>query len=123
VVIARIRQGTIYLYPADVYLNPVIYSELGLTVPAEVKEVKAQAAISLEKFAEMNPDYVFLQFSEDENTDKPKSLEDLQKNPIWQSINAAKNGKVFVNAIDPIAQGGTAWSKTTFLKIAVEKLG
>ncbi len=29
--------------------------------------------------------------------------------------------KVFVNVVDPMAQGGTAWSKTAFLKEAVKK--
>lgn len=49
-------------------------------------------------------------------------LEDIEKNPIWQSMNAAKEKKVFVNVVDPMAQGGTAWSKTAFLKEAVKNL-
>lgn len=122
VVIVRIRQGNINLYPETVFFNPSLYTDLGLTTPAEVKAAKAQETISLEKFSEMNPDYLFVQFSEDENKDNPKALEDLQNNPIWKSINAVKNGKVFVNVVDPLAQGGTAWSKIHFLKAAVEKL-
>jgi len=119
-VIVRIRGGSLFLYPQDVYLNPVLYADLGMTVPEEIKAVKAQEAISLEKFAEMNPDYIYLQFEESENADKPKALEELENNPIWNSIQAVKNKQVFVNAIDPMYQGGTALSKTTFLK-AVEK--
>ncbi|ENQ3105987.1 bacillibactin-binding protein [Bacillus sp. 491mf] len=122
VVVIRLREGSINLYPEDVYFNPVIYKDLGLTAPEAIKAVKKQEKIALEKFAEMNPDYIFVQFEGSENKDNPKALEDLQSNPIWQSINAVKDKKVFVNAVDPMAQGGTAWSKTAFLKAAEKNL-
>ncbi|MBW5471328.1 ABC transporter substrate-binding protein [Brevibacillus formosus] len=118
----RLRQGNINIYPDKVFFNPVLYADLGLTAPAEVKAAKAQEIISMEKFSQINPDYLFVQFSLDENKDNPKALEDLQNNPIWKSVNAVKNGNVYVNVVDPLAQGGTAWSKTQFLKAAVEKL-
>lgn len=122
VVAIRLRQGNISIYPEKVFFNPSLYAELGFTAPAEVKAAKAQEIVSLEKFSEINPDYIFVQFSPDENKDQPKSLEDLEKNPIWQNMNAVKNGHVYVNVVDPLAQGGTAWSKINFLKAAVEKL-
>jgi len=115
VVMIRVRSGSINLYPQDVFFNPSIYAELGAAVPEEVKQAKAQQTVSLEKFSEMNPDYVFVQFAEEENADNPKALQDLQNNPIWKSINAVKNGNVFVNLVDPAAQGGTAYSKIAFL--------
>ncbi|MED1781079.1 iron-hydroxamate ABC transporter substrate-binding protein [Brevibacillus fortis] len=118
----RLRQGNISIYPEKVFFNPVLYTDLGLTASEEVKAAKAQEIISMEKFSQINPDYLFIQFSPDENKDKPNALEDLQNNPIWKSVNAVKNGKVYVNVVDPLAQGGTAWSKTQFLKAAVEKL-
>lgn len=119
----RIRSGNIMIYPPNVFFNPSLYTDLGFTVPQEIQNAKAQEVISLEKFSEMNPDYIFVQFSEDENKNNPKALEELQNNPIWKSINAVKNDKVFVNVVDPLAQGGTAWSKINFLKAVVEKLG
>ncbi|MGE7781724.1 ABC transporter substrate-binding protein [Peribacillus sp. NPDC097264] len=122
VMVVRVRNGSLFLYPQDVYFNPVLYADLGLTVPEEIKPVKAQEMIALEKFAEINPDYIFLQFSESENAEKPKALEELESNSIWKSIEAVKNDKVFVNSVDPLAQGGTAWSKTAFLKAASENL-
>ncbi|TMV09423.1 AraC family transcriptional regulator [Paenibacillus thermoaerophilus] len=122
VVIVRIRAGNIMIYHDDIFFNPSLYADLGLTVPEQVKAAKSQEVISLEKFSEMNPDYIFVQFSEDENADKPKALEDLQNNPIWKSLNAVKNNRVFVNVVDPLAQGGTAWSKVQFLKAAIENL-
>ncbi|MFN2744579.1 ABC transporter substrate-binding protein [Bacillus sp. z60-18] len=122
VVVVRIRQGNVFIYPENMFFNSTLYGELGFTAPDEVKAAKAQELISLEKLSEMNPDYMFVQFSDDENADKPNALKDLEKNPIWKSITAVKEDHVFVNAVDPLAQGGTAWSKVQFLKAASEKL-
>ncbi|MCM3226986.1 iron-hydroxamate ABC transporter substrate-binding protein [Terribacillus saccharophilus] len=122
VLVVRIRAGSLYVYPQNVYLNPVLYGDLGLQVPDVINEAEAQAEISLEKLAEVNPDYLFLQFETTENPENASALEDLQNNDIFKSTNAAKEDHVFVNAIDPLAQGGTAWSKTEFLKAATEKL-
>ncbi|ANA79205.1 iron-uptake system-binding protein [Paenibacillus glucanolyticus] len=118
----RIRAGEMYIYPAGVFFNPVLYEDLGIAVPAEVAAAKAQELISKEKIAEMNPDYVFVQFSPDENKDTPNALEELQNDPIMKNLNAFKNGTAFVNVVDPLAQGGTAYSKIMFLKAAVENL-
>ncbi|KKB74285.1 MULTISPECIES: ABC transporter substrate-binding protein [Bacillus] len=120
--VIRIRQGNVFIYPEEVFFNSTLYGELGYTAPDEVKAAKTQELISLEKLSEMNPDYMFVQFSDDENADNPNALKDLEKNPIWKSISAVKKGHVFVNAVDPLAQGGTAWSKVQFLKAAAEKL-
>ena len=122
VLVLRIRGGSANVYPADVYLNPVIYEDLGAAVPEVVSQAKAQAELSLEALAEINPDYLFLQFETSENADAPTALDDLTANPIFKSIEAAKNDKVFVNTVDPLAQGGTAWSKVKFLDAAVESL-
>ena len=122
VLVLRLRAGNVYVYPQDMYLNPVLYNDLELEVPEVVKSAKAQELISMEKLAEINPDYVFLQYEESENADTPKVLEEVENNPIWKSLNATKNGKVFVNAVEPLAQGGTAWSKTAFLKAATSSL-
>ncbi|MET4563376.1 iron complex transport system substrate-binding protein [Lysinibacillus parviboronicapiens] len=122
VLIIRVRGGVMYVYPAGVYLNPVLYEDLGAPVPEIVNTAKAQAELSLETLAEVNPDAIFLQFEQSENTDAPKALEELQKNPIFASLKASQNDQIFVNAIEPLAQGGTAWSKVKFLDVAAEKL-
>jgi len=118
----RIRAGELYIYPEKVFFNPVLYEDLGLTAPAEVKAAKAQELISKEKIAELNPDVLFIQSLPDENKDTPNALEDFQKDPIIKSLNAFKNGKAFVNVVDPLMQGGTAYSKIEFLKAAAAKL-
>lgn len=116
VVAVRIRVGNLFIYPQDVFFNRSLYADLGAAVPGEVLKAKAQQNISLEAFAAMNPDYLFVQFSADENTDNPKALEELQKNPIWKNLKAVKSGNVYVNIVDPLAQGGTAYSKFSFLE-------
>ncbi|WP_454193325.1 ABC transporter substrate-binding protein [Paenibacillus sp. Marseille-Q7038] len=122
VVAVRIRGGEMYIYPANVFVNPVLYEDLGLTPPAEVLAAKAQEMISVEQFAEMNPDYVFIQFEEQSNKDNPAALADVQNNPIIQKTTAFKDDHVFINVIDPLSEGGPAWSRTNFLKAAVEQL-
>lgn len=115
VVMLRLRGGSLYIYPETVYFNPVLYTDLGLDVPEEVQSAKAQEMISLEKLAEMNPDYLFIQFEESENAESPTALADLEDNSIWKSLDAVKNSQVYENVVDPMAAGGTAWSKTTFM--------
>ncbi len=118
----RIRGGQAYVYPKEVFLNPVLYGELGLEVPAEIAKAKSQEAISVEQLADMNPDYLFVQFSTDENADAPNALEDFKKNPIIQNINAFKNEQVFVNVVDPLMEGGPAFSRITFLEAIQQNL-
>lgn len=122
VLLVRIRQGAICIYGKDLYFNPVLYSDLGLTITDAVATAKAQEQISIEQFAQINPDVLFIQFSEDENAKAAGALEELQNNPIFQSVNASRNGKVFINAVDPLAQGGTAFSKIQFLKAFLDKI-
>lgn len=122
VLIIRVRGGVMNIYPAGVYLNPVLYEDLGLQVPAVLKEAEAQAELTLETLAEIDPDMIFLQFEASENADAPNALKDLEANPIFKNLTASKNGEVHVNTIAPLAQGGTAWSKVNFLDAAVEKL-
>ncbi|AKO93623.1 ABC transporter substrate-binding protein [Priestia filamentosa] len=122
VLLVRVRGGNLYVYPQDVYFNSSLYNDFGIKVPEEIKPVKAQELVSLEKLADINPDYLFVQFADSENAKTPKALEDLQKNPIWKSIKAVQDDKVFVNSVDPLFQGGTAYSKQEFLKAAKKDL-
>jgi len=122
VLAARIRSGQVFIYPEKVFVNPILYNDLGLEPPAEVKAAKAQEALSVEQLAAMNPDYLFIQFADDENKESQNALTELLDNPIVKKINAVKNDKVFVNAIDPLSEGGPAWSRIQFLKAAQEQL-
>jgi len=118
----RIRQGKMYVYPATIFVNPILYNDLGLEVPAEIAAAKAQDELSIEQFASMNPDHLFIQFADSENADTLTALEDILGNPIVKSVNAVKNDQVYVNIIDPLSEGGPAWSRTAFLKAAMEQL-
>lgn len=122
ILVIRVRKGLMYVYPADVYLNPVLYTDLGLKVPDIVTQAKAQAELTIETLAEINPDAIFLQFEDSENADTPEALNELLANPIFKSLESTKNNKVFVNTVEPLAQGGTAWSKVRFLDAVVDNL-
>lgn len=122
VVIVRIREGSICIYGPNLYYNPLLYSDLGLAVPETIAAAKTQEALSIEQFAAINPDVLFIQFSEDENPDNSSALKDIESNPIFKSVNAVKDGQVYVNIVDPLAQGGTAYSKIQFLKAFMERI-
>lgn len=122
ILVIRVRGGLMYVYPESVYLNPVLYTDLDMKVPDIVTQSKAQAELTIETLAEINPDVVFLQFEDSENSEAPEALNELLANPIFKSIEASKNDKVFVNSVEPLAQGGTAWSKVRFLDAVVDNL-
>lgn len=77
ILVIRVRRGLMYVYPADVYLNPVLYTDLGLKIPDIVTQAKAQAQLTIETLAEINPDAIFLQFEDSENADAPEALNEL----------------------------------------------
>jgi iron complex transport system substrate-binding protein len=87
-------QKNFYVVSDKVSSGSVLYTDLGLTAPDVVKEISATGtgnwnAISMEKIAEMDVDNIFLI-----NSDKGEGSEAL-KDPVWQTIPAVKNGKVF----------------------------
>ncbi len=122
VVAVRIRMGNIGVYPPNVFFNDLLYNDLGLPVPEELQTVKTQELISLEKFSEMDPDYIFVQYAVAESAAQPKALDELRQNPIWRSMKAVKNGRVFINVVDPLVQGVAIGGKIQFLKATVAKL-
>ncbi|WP_301110176.1 ABC transporter substrate-binding protein [Sporosarcina sp.] len=115
VVAMRVRGGKMFVYPENVFFNPVLYDELGLEVPDAIKKAKAQEEISIEQLAEMNPDHIFMQVQQSENQENEQAYEQLKKNPIIQNIKAFKEDQVNVNIVDSLLEGGTVFSKVTFL--------
>ncbi|OWA37217.1 iron-uptake system-binding protein [Saccharibacillus sp. O16] len=122
VMAVRVRQGSLYVYPADVFVNAILYGDLGIAVPEIIASAKAQQEISVEQLAEINPDELFVQFSEQENGKAPQALDELQANPIVKQLKAYKDGTLYVNLMNPLSEGGPAWSRDQFLKAAVDKL-
>lgn len=122
VVALRVRAGQIFMYSPSVFVNPILYGDLGLSVPEMVAASKSQEAVSVEQLAMMNPDYLFIQFSTDENPDALNALQDVLDNPIIQKISAAKEKHIYVNVVDPLSEGGPAWSRMQFLNAMLDKL-
>ncbi|WP_159881103.1 AraC family transcriptional regulator [Paenibacillus puerhi] len=72
----------------------VLYRDLGFTVPAAVKEISASSknnwnALSLEKLADMDVDYIFLV-----NSNGKDASEELQR-PLWKNIPAVQKGQIY----------------------------
>jgi iron complex transport system substrate-binding protein len=77
--------------------------------------VKGQETISVEQFSKINPDIVFVQFAKEENNGHENFIDNLKNDPIWQSMAAAKNDKVYYDIVDGGYQGGTYLSKKVML--------
>jgi len=118
----RIRRGDLFIYPEDVFMNAALYHDLGFPALEVTKAAKAQEQLPLEKISDIDPDYMFVQYETSSNQDKANALQDLEKNPVWKSLKAVKEDHVFVNAIDPILEGGPLYSREALLKATVEKL-
>lgn len=116
VVAIRVRAGKMFIYPEDVFFNPILYSELELNVPEAVKNAKAQEEISIEQLAEMNPDYIFMQVQQTGTQENEQAFEQLKQNSIIQNIDAFKEEQVYVNIVDSLLEGGSAFSKSEFVK-------
>jgi iron complex transport system substrate-binding protein len=122
VVVVRIRTGNIILYPANMFFNEILYGQLGFPIPEEITKVKKPEIVALERFSEVDPDYLFVQYEVSESPAQPRIMEELRRNPVWQSLKAVRNGRVFVNVVDPLVQGVAISGKIQFLKAAVAKL-
>ncbi|WP_339230535.1 ABC transporter substrate-binding protein [Oceanobacillus sp. FSL K6-2867] len=116
VVAIRVRAGKMFIYPENVFFNPILYSELELNAPEAVKNAKAQEEISIEQLAEMNPDHIFMQVQQTGTQENEQVFEQLKQNSIIQNIDAFKEDQVYVNIVDSLLEGGSAYSKSEFVK-------
>ena len=87
-------KNTIYMVSDTASSGVVLYNDLGLQIPTLVKEVSASATsdwsqVSLEKFVQIDADYLFVI-----NSDSAGSA-DLLSDPLLANIPAIKNGHVF----------------------------
>ncbi|MBB3112498.1 iron complex transport system substrate-binding protein [Paenibacillus phyllosphaerae] len=86
--------GKFFMVSETLSSGAVMYGDLGLKVPAVVKEISASATgnwseISLEKLVELDADYLFLVNSD--SADGSTALSEA----LWKSIPAVKAGNVF----------------------------
>ncbi len=116
VIAMRIRGGKMFIYPENVFFNPILYEELGLKVPDPIKKADAQEEISVEQLAELNPDHLFIQVQETGEEENEKAFEALKQNTIMQQMDAFKEDQVYVNMVDSLLEGSSVFSKTEFVK-------
>lgn len=65
-----------------------IYRDLGFETPDNIP-VEARETIAVENLVDINPDYIFATIESYED------FEVLEASPIWQNLDAVKNGNVF----------------------------
>jgi iron complex transport system substrate-binding protein len=73
---------------------------LGLTVPDNWFET--QGKTSLESFAEINPDYLFI------SVEDQGYMEELENNSVWNSLTAVKEGRVYPIDLSELASNPLA---------------
>lgn len=86
--------GKFFMVSENLSSGAVMYGDLGLTVPAVVKEISASATgnwseISLEKLAELDAEHLFLINDDGSSDSSPLS------STLWNSIPAVKSGNVY----------------------------
>lgn len=113
--VIRVRSA-MNTYGPNLYLSPQVYQDFGFKVPEQIADQKNQTELTQETLAEIDPDVIFLQFGETENAENPGLLDEILENEIFKNLKASKEDKVFVNIVDPLAQGGASWSKIKFLE-------
>ncbi|MGG4147129.1 AraC family transcriptional regulator [Paenibacillus algorifonticola] len=84
----------VYVVNQNLSSGDLLYRDLGLTVPNVVAEISSTAkanwsAISKEKLAELDADYLFIVNS------REATKEEILSDPIWQGIPAVKNNNVY----------------------------
>ena len=94
VAIMWVTGGQYFLFEENRHSAGMIYSELGVDVPALVKELgEAEAAwdpISLEKLSELDADHVIILGKQDD-----EGIEALNKSNVWNNTKAAENDQVY----------------------------
>ncbi|KQN97227.1 ABC transporter substrate-binding protein [Paenibacillus sp. Leaf72] len=84
----------VYVVNQNLSSGDLLYRDLELTVPNVVAEISSTAkanwsAISKEKLAELDADYLFIVNS------REATKEEILSDPIWQGIPAVKNNNVY----------------------------
>lgn len=85
---------SIYLVSENLSSGDVLYQDLGLTVPKVVEEASKTGkdnwnSISMEKFAQLDADYLFIVNS------RGISMDEILKDPVWANIPAVKKGQIY----------------------------
>lgn len=94
--------GKGFNYYAGVRMEPY-YKRLGFK---PLDNMDDYGELSLEGLSQWNPDYIFL--GEDFTHTAELTLKDLEKNPVWTSLNAVKNGHLYMvdtEIVGPLAMG------------------
>jgi ABC-type Fe3+-hydroxamate transport system substrate-binding protein len=88
VIILRIVCGKLRIYGVERNIGSVLYQDLKLNAPAEVKQIKWRRTISLELLSELNADYMLLMVSS--HKADQKLLRKLRASQAWNNLAAVR---------------------------------
>lgn len=111
-------QNGLGAYSKDTTYNAVLYDGLGLTIPEVIAPIQRREGLALEKLAQANPDYIFALVP----LNDLKAIDDLKAKPLWNQIQAVKDGHVIVNPVHPDLFGTPLLSKKLFLEQVTKTL-
>ncbi|XID93931.1 ABC transporter substrate-binding protein [Paenibacillaceae bacterium WGS1546] len=103
----RVRQKQLDLYGSmedGSFVSMILYNWLGLTPVEEAPKDVWGAPFSLENFAEMKAEHIFLYVHEDD--DDVALAQELLTQPLYQNVPAIKNNKVYKVQSFPWDRGG-----------------
>ncbi|SFL75596.1 ABC-type Fe3+-hydroxamate transport system, substrate-binding protein [Paenibacillus sp. 1_12] len=93
VIILRIVCGKLRLYGVERNIGSVLYQDLKLNAPAEVKEIKWRRTISLELLSQLNADYILLMVSS--HKADQKLLSKLRASQEWNHLSAVQRKQCY----------------------------
>lgn len=101
----------------------LIYRQLGLKIPEQLADSEDWfTPLSLEILPEIKPDYIFVEKRVLENYSSDESMKSLEDSPLWQSMEAVQNGRVFPLDTKDYAVGLGPIGTELLIDYIVEKL-
>lgn len=109
------REGAFVVSPKNERYNYLLYTDLGLATPDVVEQAKEPVSLTLEQLAQTDPDYLFVMVDKSSDPGAEAAFEQLQQKSEWSNLHVTKDGRVYVNAVNPGLAGGTAYSNQSFM--------
>lgn len=104
-------------------VSAFLYKTLGLKIPEIFKDTKEWfTPFSLEILPDIKPDYIFVEKRIMENYDSSESMKELEESPLWKSLDAVKNNRVFPLKTNDYIQGQGPIGSSLLIDYVVEKL-
>jgi iron complex transport system substrate-binding protein len=98
-IVLRILQKEYRIYGPSRQLGGILYRDLGFEAEANVKVIKKQQAISMEKLPDFDADYIFVQVGnpiKGGDKEAEKKFEELKISALWKNLKAVENNHIIL---------------------------